>query len=122
MNRILVVDDNRDMRESLKELLELSGYQVSLAEDGKKGLRRYQEEKPDLVVLDILMPDMDGLETIGAIQQEQPDAKIIAMSGGMPNGDMLMLEIARRLGAQQIFDKPIQMEPFLAAVAGMLEH
>ena len=82
MAHILVVDDDMSIRAFVLEILEEEGYSVEEAVDGKQGLQRYREEPADLVITDILMPEVDGVEFIMCLQEIYPGVKIIAMSGG----------------------------------------
>ena len=86
MPSVLVVDDQDQVRQLIRETLEQAGYEVEEACDGKEGLDRYRVRSTDLVIMDILMPDQDGLETIMTLRQEFPDIRIIAMTGGKRYG------------------------------------
>ena len=82
MCKILLVDDEENVRVSLRGVLEHAGYDVLEAEDGVQALRSFRAESPDLVLTDIVMPEMDGLEAIMTMWREDPDVRVIAMSGG----------------------------------------
>lgn len=116
MPRVLVVDDDADVRETIRQMLERTGYEVTTAADGKRGLARYREDPADLVVLDIVMPEKEGLETIMELRKSFPEVKIIAISGGGRIGPQSYIEVARALGAQRSFAKPLDRKEFLAAV------
>jgi len=116
MPRVLVVDDDEDVREMLRQMLERQGYEVTTAADGKQGLARYREDPADLIVLDIVMPEREGLETIMELRRDDPGVKIIAISGGGRIGPQSYIEVARALGAQRTFAKPLDRREFLAAV------
>lgn len=96
---ILVIDDDEPMRTSLTYLLELSGYRVVTAEDGHQGLRAFHEESPAAVVTDIMMPQQDGIGTIREMRRLDPQAKIIAISGGGRIDKSDYLSVAEKLGA-----------------------
>lgn len=117
IDRILVIDDDLAVRSMLKQTLEKAGYDVMVAADGAVGLRFFQLQQVDLIITDILMPEKDGWETIRDIRTHFPDAKIIAISGGRASGAYRYLTIARRLGADRIFTKPIEREKLLAAIS-----
>jgi len=68
MKHILLIEDNHNLREEISNVLELEGFDVRTAENGRVGLARIQEEVPDLVLCDLMMPDMDGYETLKAIR------------------------------------------------------
>lgn len=108
--RILVIDDDASIRRLLRGVLERQGYDVVEAEDGYEGLQRYWTEIPDVVITDMQMPGMDGLQLIMELRRTCPTAKIIAISGGQRT-----LNQARPL-AQCVFEKPFQLGNFMAAV------
>lgn len=80
--RILVIEDDDSIRDYLCRILEKAGHQVIGAENGKQGIVLYREHNSDLVITDIIMPEMEGIETILNIRSDCPEAKIIAISGG----------------------------------------
>ncbi|HEX4193911.1 MAG TPA: response regulator [Stellaceae bacterium] len=120
MKKILVIDDNMVVRNTIVQILESEGYEVISAEDGRRGLFVFRSEKPDLVVTDIIMPEKEGIETIRDIRGEVPDAKIIAISGGGRIGNTDFLKIARQLGASDIVAKPLDPDHFLDVVKNCL--
>jgi CheY-like chemotaxis protein len=79
--RILVADDNRDAAQSLGELLRLMGHEVALAYDGRQAVEMAQHIGPDLTILDIGMPNMNGYECCAEIKKRAPDAVVIALTG-----------------------------------------
>ena len=81
MPSVLVVDDQDEVRQLIRETLEQAGYEVEEARDGKEGLERYRARSTDLVIMDILMPEQDGLEAIMTLHREFPDTRVIAMTG-----------------------------------------
>jgi CheY-like chemotaxis protein len=86
MARVLVIDDEDLLREILREMLEDAGHQVSQEADGSAGIESFRESPADLVITDMIMPKMDGINTIWRLKQMCPDVKIIAISGGVPGG------------------------------------
>lgn len=116
MALILVVDDEPLMRQTVRTALEKAGHEVEEAQDGNEGLRKFAELKPDLVITDIIMPDREGVETIGEMRRLAPDAPIIAISGGGSVGGTLFLDLARRLGATRTANKPIRNAELLRLV------
>ena len=82
MARILIIDDNIKVLGTYARILEYAGYEVIVAINGNGGIITYKEKLPDLVIIDILMPIKEGLETIRELKQDFPDVKIIAISGG----------------------------------------
>jgi len=117
MSRILVIDDEPQVRGMLKEILEDEGYEVTEAENGEVGLNLYKENPSDIVITDILMPDKEGIATIRELKREFPHVKIIAMSGGgrLVAGDYLMM--AKAFGVERIFKKPLAYDELVTAIA-----
>lgn len=122
MTHILIIDDEKPIRLMLRKLLESQGYTVTDASDGTEGLKRYQEHPADLIITDIIMPDKEGIETIIALKKQNPDIKIIAMSGGGKNKPDRYLQTAKLLGAKETFEKPIRKEKLLQAIQNLIQH
>ncbi len=101
MARILVIDDDALLRGAIRVVLESAGYEVIEAGDGDAGLRLHRELGADLVVVDLFMPERDGLEVIRAVRAEAPQAKIIAMSGGS-SLQLDLLDAATAFGARPV--------------------
>lgn len=116
MQKILVIDDNVVVRNTIVQMLETEGYQVVSAEDGRRGLNMFRTERPDLVITDIIMPEKEGIETIRDIREECANAKIIAISGGGRIGNADFLRIARQLGASDVIAKPLDPDHFISVV------
>jgi two-component system, response regulator, stage 0 sporulation protein F len=114
MATILVIDDEESIRNLLKEILERANHRVFEARDGKEGLALYQQNKVDLVLMDILMPGTDGLETTLQLTREYLDAKVIAMTGAQ--GDRNFLDVAKLFGARRVFEKPFDLDKLVQAV------
>lgn len=114
--RVLVIDDDQAVRYTLETVLTAAGYEVMPAENGLCGMRLYRQAKPDLVITDIVMPDQEGLETIMEIRKVDPDAKIIAISGGGRYGGGHFLELATALGASAALAKPFDLDLLLSTV------
>ena len=105
MARILVVDDESNVRSALRRQLEEAGHAVAAASDGVEGLETYEDVSPDVVLVDLMMPKMDGFEMIEALRDQHPDARIIAMTG-IPESQWNALGAARDLGAGHTLAKP----------------
>ncbi len=117
MPSVLIVDDDDQMRRLLRASMEQAGYEVSEGRSGREGLLRYRTAPVDLVVMDILMPDKDGLEAIIELRREFPDAKVIAMTGGNVKMNIPdFLDVAKLLGAKRTLQKPFSMTEFVAVV------
>lgn len=122
MAKILVLDDEPSILLMITKMLEKEGYEVSVALNGKEGMRLFEMEKPDLLITDIIMPEKEGLETIFELRKKHPELKIIAISGGgriSPNG---YLPGAKLLGANMVFQKPLVQKDFLNAVSLLLNE
>jgi CheY-like chemotaxis protein len=118
--RILVVDDDQVLRGALRVILEVAGYTVMEAADGEAGLRLYREQGADLALVDLFMPERDGLEMIRALRTGIPQPKIIAMSGGGRIGLLDALKAAAALGASRTLCKPFESPCLLAAILELL--
>jgi len=118
--RILVIDDEESVRQIVKEMLVLEGYEVITAPNGKAGLQSFRKQPTDLIITDIFMPEMEGLETIRELHREFPQVKIIAMSGGGESGMLSFLSYAERFGAVSTLRKPFSREELLKCVAELL--
>jgi len=116
MAHILVIDDEIQIREVLRTVLERVGYTVTEAENGVEGLRLFRENHIDVVVTDIIMPEKGGIDTIMDLRRDFPTAKIIAISGGGMCGEVSYLDMAIGVGADRAIGKPFVLDDFLAAV------
>ena len=114
MTKILLVEDEERVRALLKGVLESNGYEVQEASSGKEALQSYARSPPDLILTDLVMPDVEGIELIAKIRKSDPNLKIIAMSGSN------YLYIAERLGADHIMEKPFSNKALLNAVKATL--
>ena len=114
--RILVIDDEELVRLTLRQTLEKAGYEVAEAQDGKEGLEIQNEVPVDLVITDIIMPEMDGMEMIHALRQKHPDVKVIAISGGGRAGTAGYLNLAKKIGAHHVLPKPFDRQELLQLV------
>lgn len=117
--RVLVIDDEAAIRHLLREALEGAGYRVWEAATGVEGLRQVHAQSIDLVITDILMSDMDGLELVGVLHRDFPNVRIIAISGG--NQDLDYCVVAKMLGAHETIPKPFALSLLLETVASLLE-
>jgi DNA-binding response OmpR family regulator len=119
MTRILLMDDDDVLRGALRVVLEAAGYEVVEAKDGEAGLRFQREQGADLVLVDIFMPERDGLEVIRALRAETPPPKIVAMSGGGKTGQVDVLQAAA-FGASGTLRKPFEPHALLTAIRAQL--
>ncbi|MBD3237800.1 MAG: response regulator [Candidatus Eisenbacteria bacterium] len=116
MAHILVVDDDEQIRRLLAITLERAGHEVTEAPDGRIAARLYRERPADVVITDILMPEMEGIETILNLREDHPDLKVIAISGGGRLGPDVYLDLAERCGVLRTFPKPIDRQALLSAI------
>ena len=115
MNRILIIDDDDQLRELYRDLFEGAGFEVDEAADGFAALQVYSRSLPDVVLCDILMPGMNGLLTISELLRAHPGARIVAISGATPDrGDYLAA--ARQLGAVATLQKPFNVDELLDTI------
>ena len=120
MARILIIDDEPNLRSMLRRMLYQAGHQVSEAGNGAEGIELYEQDRPDLIITDILMPKKEGIETIIALHRADPDLPIIAISGGGRSGGMDFLCVAEKLGACHTLSKPFRGDQLLSAVSESL--
>ena len=121
MASILLVEDDGQLRTILKELLTRSGYEISEAPDGTRVCDMHQQQRFDLVITDVVMPDIDGLAVIMDLRRVDQNVRIIAMSGERQGRAGDYLRIAQKLGAQLTLVKPFSNQEFLDAVRLALE-
>lgn len=121
MSTILVIDDDASIRGIFKRFLEGHGYAVSMAANGKEGLRQLEINMPELVITDIMMPEADGLEILMAIRDMPRKPPVIAISGGMRAAPMDFLPLAGKLGACKVLYKPVDLDHLLDAVREALD-
>lgn len=120
MARILIIDDDVVTREILNETLEAEGHSLASAGNGKTGLSLHREKPFDLIITDIIMPEMEGLETIRELRRLSPAVKIIAISGGGRLGSGGYLSLAKKFGADMTLPKPITTKEITDGVRELL--
>lgn len=113
MKKLLVIDDEASTRDLLKLSLEMEGYTVFVAEDGPKGLEIFAKENPTVVLTDIKMPGMDGIEVLRRIKEQSPDAEVIVITG---HGEMNLAIEALKLEASDFISKPVSDESLNVAL------
>ena len=120
MATILIIDDEELVRTLLRSALEEAGYKVTEAINGRQGLELYRQRPADLVITDIVMPELNGLDMLLELTREFLHARVIAISGA--EGEKNVLDVAKLLGARQTFQKPFSMPHLLDAVRYELDH
>ena len=118
MQTVLVIDDEESIRRSLKGILQDEGFRTIFAKDGEQGLEAVREESPDLILLDIWMPGIDGLETLRLIREQRPEQMVIMMSG---HGTIETAVKATRLGAYDFIEKPLSLEKVLLSLQNAMK-
>ena len=117
---ILIVEDDRDLREMLKTSLLKRKFAVLEASNGKEALTRFKPAMTDLVITDLIMPDEDGLKVIMKIKEIKPSIKVIAISGGGKAGPGNYLNLAKALGADEVFSKPFSVHDLFNKIDELL--
>lgn len=119
MATILIIDDETQVRMLFHVVLEQAGYRVLTAKNGNQGLRLLENQEVDLILVDLVMPEMDGLDLIPVVRKLRPASKIIAISDG--SGEWDYLDAARILGAHATLKKRFSLQELLDAVTGQLK-
>jgi DNA-binding response OmpR family regulator len=122
MTRILLVDDDESFRTMLRKTLIRSGFEVIEAGNGAEALQRLAEVTPALMLIDLIMPEKEGLETIESLRRSRPSLPIIAMSGGARINAGDFLKIARHLGACETLEKPFSFQELELAIDAALRN
>jgi len=128
----MVIDDEEDVREVLKQVLERAGYEVTVAANGKEGLELMRREGADLVITDVIMPGIDGVTTVKTIREKFRNTRIIVISGGgnvapksyEPNAisTTAFLASASNAGADRTLTKPFDRDELIAAIKSLLDE
>jgi CheY-like chemotaxis protein len=120
MPHILVIDDQAELRAAIEHLLTRNGYSVHGAKNGREGLAAFHRDRPDLVITDIFMPEMDGIETILAMRAIDRDIPVLAISGGGRARNQDFPALALKLGATALLPKPFRATELLDSVRRLL--
>jgi two-component system chemotaxis response regulator CheY len=115
--RVLIVDDSALSRRTLRQILEPEGYEVVEAEDGLVALERYFLEKPDVVLLDLVMKGMYGLEVLTKLRELDAGAKVVVVSADIQTSSK---ELVEQAGAKAFVNKPFDRGEILSALSGVL--
>lgn len=121
MKKILVVEDENFIRENLIELLEIEGFEAVGAQNGKIGVEMAQEYKPDLILCDVMMPDLDGYAVLSALREDAGTAKIPFMFL-TASADRNNIQKIKAMGMDDYILKPFHVDKFLAAIAERMEN
>jgi UDP-3-O-[3-hydroxymyristoyl] N-acetylglucosamine deacetylase len=117
MSKILIIDDEKDILNTLSSILEDEGFVVSKAMDGKEGLAIFEKEKPDIVLLDVWMPELDGIQVLKRIKKINKNAIVIVISG---HGTISTAVEAVKVGAFDFLEKPLSIEKVLEVISRAL--
>jgi DNA-binding response OmpR family regulator len=117
---VLIIEDDEFVKNMLRQTFKQAGYEVATASNGRIGLQLYQSEPFDIVITDLIMPDMEGIETITHLRKYNPAVKVIAISGGGRNRPDDYLHLASKLGASRTFTKPVDRNELLEAVRNLV--
>ncbi len=120
MPNIVLVDDDEAVRVIVRMALERMGYEVREASNGREAMKLLADRTPDLVLTDIIMPEQEGIETIGAVRRKFPTVRVIAMSGGGRISATDYLQTAISMGADAVLAKPFANEELEKLVAKVL--
>ena len=122
MARILVIDDDAQVRGVLRRILERAGHKVFDVGDGEAGIKLHREQPADVIITDIFMPERDGIETIQALRREFPGVKIVAISGGDRTRTVDLRKDAEVFGASRTLRKPFELTELLEVVGELLRE
>ncbi len=114
--KILIVDDNKKFLNMLSEFLTENNIVVEVSDNGGEALKKFTDFIPDIVVTDIVMPDIDGIELLLQLRKTNPDVKVIVMSGGNRGHADAYLHMADKLGANAVLSKPFELEELMQAI------
>ena len=121
MKRILVVDDSRTEQFMLKAILERHGYEYMSADEGEKGIEQAKTEKPDLILMDIIMPGLNGFQTVRKLKKD-PDTQAIPVIMVSTKSEMADRAWATKQGAEDLVAKPVNEQELLAKIENFLSE
>src|SRR5687767_12134726 len=121
MAKILVIDDDAVIRRTFNQALTKAGHDVRLSDNGREAIRQQRNDPVNVLIVDLFMPEQDGLETITQFHREFPHVTIIAMSGGYAVSGT-MLSVAQELGATRVLEKPFDSAVLLQCIEEALQE
>lgn len=119
---ILVIDDDELIRSLVKEVLSRNNYQIDEAENGKVGLQKCKSQEYDLIITDIVMPEMEGISLIQKLNEFHQGIPVIAMTGNAHGRMEEFLELSQQLGANAVLAKPLQIDEIISTVDSLLKN
>jgi CheY-like chemotaxis protein len=120
MARILVAEDRSAQREQIRRMLERAGHSVEFARNGVEAIDSYADQRPDVVIMDLFMPVMNGFDALAHLLRMFPGVRIIAVSDGSPPIGPQALTVALDLGAARAVEKPLAESPLLDVIEELL--
>ena len=117
--KVLLVDDEQEFTEVLSQRLETRGLEVESAANGAEALRKVDEQNYDVIILDLMMPEMDGLETLKRLRHDRPDLQVVLLTG---QGDLKQGIEAMKLGAADFLEKPAEIEALMEKIREAKMH
>lgn len=118
---VLIIDDEVELLLLYEKLIQQAGFVTYTACDGEEGLEKFVRYYPEIVIVDIIMPRKEGIETIMEIKQYDPNVKVVAISGGGEIHALTHLKMAKLLGADYTFKKPLNFDKFLESILDIAE-
>jgi len=119
MKRVLVIEDNADLAYGLRNNLEIEGYEVEIAGDGAKGLRRAREWQPDVIVLDLMLPELDGFRVLRELRASRLEMPVLILTARGEESDKVR---GLKLGADDYVTKPFGLLELLARIEALLRR
>ncbi|MBD3392848.1 MAG: response regulator [Chitinivibrionales bacterium] len=116
MARVLIIDDEETVRMFCRDALERNGYEVAAAASASEGIDMYRADPADVVLMDVLMPKLDGADATEILLREFPGARVVAMSGGILRHPEFFLQHAQSRGAVGAIGKPFTVEELVEIV------
>ena len=120
MARILVVDDDELMRDLMRLVLEAEQHVVEVVDSGEKGLERLRQAPFELLITDMALTEMDGLEVIQEVRKTYPEMKVVAITGWGDMAEHTLFPLVRAMGVEYTFTKPFMIKEFLRGIAELL--
>ncbi|WP_135079579.1 response regulator [Terasakiella sp. SH-1] len=120
MAHVLVIDDEELARYTVREILEGFDHSIIEAKNGNEGIEQFHNNDIDLIITDIIMPEKEGVEMIIELKREDPNLKIIAISGGGRTRNLDFLQLANEFGADKVLSKPFSSADLISAVNACL--
>jgi len=117
--KVLVIDDDPAVRDVIARVVRREGHTVREAENGKDALRQFADDPADLVISDIYMPEMDGIELLRRFRETSPETRLVAISGGGAIAAHHLLSAAKALGAVAVIEKPFDLADLREQLAGL---